>query len=101
MGKYLVELERGCWLADWKGDPGRTVVWANAKRFEKTAAKTALTKARRYRTLPNAKIIKDACHLCEGEGALEECQKCHQMICCGCVSDNSVKPTCEECSRNC
>jgi hypothetical protein len=29
-----VELEKGVWLADWEGDPGRTVVEANAQEFE-------------------------------------------------------------------
>jgi len=32
--KYIVELETGVWLAPWDGDPGRTTVKENAKRFD-------------------------------------------------------------------
>jgi hypothetical protein len=32
--KFIVELETGVWLAPWDGDPGRTTVKENAKRFD-------------------------------------------------------------------
>lgn len=34
-----------CWLAPWSGDPGRTVVLENAKRYK--TRKTAMVAARR------------------------------------------------------
>ena len=30
---YVVELQPGCWIAPWKGDPGRTEVLSSAKLF--------------------------------------------------------------------
>ena len=30
---YIVKIEKGVWLADWFGDPGRTLVLNNAKIF--------------------------------------------------------------------
>ena len=30
---YIVEIQPGCWLAPWKGDPGRTLVESSARRF--------------------------------------------------------------------
>jgi len=55
---YIVKLENGCWIADWEGDPGRTVVEENAKLFTSySSAKKALEKARKYRMFENAEII--------------------------------------------
>lgn len=56
---FIVELEENCWIADWEGDPGRTVVKENAKTFktEKEAEKT-LKKALKYRDFQNSKLIK-------------------------------------------
>jgi hypothetical protein len=45
---WIVKLEPGVWLADGKGDPPRTVVQANAKRFRSVrGAVVALKLARR------------------------------------------------------
>ena len=56
--RYIVELERGCWLADWEGDPGRTVVKKSAKKFPtKMAAALALLEARHFRDFQNAAIV--------------------------------------------
>lgn len=59
MKNYIVLLERGCWLAPWSGDPGRTCVERNAKRY-KTIVKAAeaLEKARAWRPF-NAGEIKE------------------------------------------
>ena len=56
-GKWIVQLEPGVWVADIEGDPGRTVVRDNAKRFRNlvTAGK-AVTAARKYRPFKGASI---------------------------------------------
>ena len=52
---YIVQLEFECWLASWEGDPGRTTVLENAKRFRsRSAATKALNDARKYRPFANA-----------------------------------------------
>ena len=57
---YIVELEKGVWLADWEGDPGRTVIRKNALQFfELDNAVKALKKAREYREFRRA-CIKQA-----------------------------------------
>lgn len=36
MSQYLIRLTKSsepCWVADWEGDPGRTLVKENAKRY--------------------------------------------------------------------
>lgn len=44
----IVELETGIYLADWDGDPGRTLKKQNARRFTSNqAALKALDAARR------------------------------------------------------
>jgi len=55
---YIIELELGVFLADWdEGDPPRTLVKANARRFETlTAAGQALIRARRYQPFKDASI---------------------------------------------
>jgi hypothetical protein len=35
--KYIVKISSKCWLADWEGDPGRTIVESNAKVFNDLA----------------------------------------------------------------
>lgn len=56
---YVVEIQKDCWLANWNGDPGRTLLLENAKRFKTySAAEKALDKAREYRKLEFAKIHK-------------------------------------------
>ena len=55
--EYVVELEKGCWIAGWEGDPGRTLKIENAKRFgRKGWAKRGLKLARDYRPFEKAKI---------------------------------------------
>lgn len=54
---YIVRLESGCWIAPWKGDPGRTCVRDNAQRYATpAAAKRALAQARQYRPFADARI---------------------------------------------
>lgn len=56
--EWIVELERETWIAPWPGDPGRTVVIRNARKFgSKRSAEIALMKARGFRPFQNAKII--------------------------------------------
>lgn len=46
---YIVELEKGVWLAPWEGDPGRTIIKKNAKQFKTYAsANRALNKALQF-----------------------------------------------------
>jgi len=55
-----VLLEKGVWIADWEGDPGRTIVEGNAQEFtDINSAQKALVKARKYRSFPNAEIVED------------------------------------------
>ena len=55
--KYVVEIQKGCWLAIGTGDPSRTMKLQNAKVFNRESdAKRDLTKARKYRKLPDAVI---------------------------------------------
>ena len=57
---WIVEIEKGVWLAARDGDPGRTLVKENAKRFRsELAANRALGKARSLphrNGFPEAKI---------------------------------------------
>ena len=56
---YIVELQKGCWIADWEGDPGRTIMKENAKLFHsKWKAENALIRARFYRPFRDARIVK-------------------------------------------
>ncbi|HJX82308.1 MAG TPA: hypothetical protein VJ248_09770 [Candidatus Udaeobacter sp.] len=49
--KFIVELEPGVWLAPWNGDPGRTTVKENAKRFDiRYFARIAGEEAQKYRS---------------------------------------------------
>jgi len=55
--RYIVELEKGVYIAPWDGDPGRTIILNNAKGFYKEKyAKEALVTAQTYRPFNNAKI---------------------------------------------
>lgn len=57
--KYIIELYEGCWVADWEGYYGRTLVIANAKQFEtKQVAEKHLARSRKQRPFVNAKIIE-------------------------------------------
>lgn len=54
----VVELEPGVWLADWPGDPGRTLRYENALRFVRAVhAERELALAREYRPFKNARIV--------------------------------------------
>lgn len=56
---YIVQLEQGVWLADWEGDPGRTLDIRTAKPFKtERAANRALKKAQEYRPFANAAVQK-------------------------------------------
>jgi len=57
---YVVELEKGVWIAPWEGDPGRTLVIGNAKYFEteKEARQELGSVISRYRYFRNAKIYQ-------------------------------------------
>ena len=50
-GGFVVAISEDCWLAPWTGDPGRTCLIENAKRYKtEAAAKRALSiAAKRYR----------------------------------------------------
>ena len=57
---FVVELQPGCWIAAWEGDPGRTLVLSSAQRFESEhLASIALADARQYRPFINARILED------------------------------------------
>lgn len=56
---WIVELEKNTWIAPWSGDPGRTVVMDNARKFNsKRSAAFALGKARGFSPFPHAKITE-------------------------------------------
>ncbi len=57
---YIVELQPGCWLAPWSGDPGRTLVRASAKTFDsESAARRAIRRHRSvyFRPLTTFRIL--------------------------------------------
>jgi hypothetical protein len=55
---YIIELESGVWLADWTGDPGRTLKKEYAREFKsKEDANYYLTQARMFRPFDDAKVI--------------------------------------------
>ena len=59
---WVVELYEGLqWLAPWGGDPGRTCIWASAKRYKSEhAAKCALAYAKRmnpHRNFADARVV--------------------------------------------
>ena len=57
--EWIVELESGVWLAKWAGDPGRTLVKQNARKYKTISSATiALGLARRFRPFPSAAIAK-------------------------------------------
>lgn len=58
-GVWIVELEKGVWLADGRGDPPRTLVRDNARRFRsEIGAYQALQEAARDRDLWRAKVVR-------------------------------------------
>ena len=55
--RWVVELQPGCWLAPWDGDPGRTLVLGTACTFiQEDHATHALAYARTFRPFPNAAV---------------------------------------------
>jgi len=54
--KYIVELEKGVWLATDPGDPPRTLVKEYAKQYTKAGAYVALGRARKLRPFKNARV---------------------------------------------
>jgi len=59
---YIVELEKGVWIAPWEGDPGRTLEIENAKQYkQRNWAKRGLKMAREYRPFKKAKIRNIGC----------------------------------------
>lgn len=56
---FIVELEKGVWLADWSGDPGRTLLKKNARQYAtRRGASIALGMARKFRLFKDAVIEK-------------------------------------------
>ena len=50
-----------CWLAPWGGDPGRTVVLANAKRYKtERGAKAAATIAKKKYSWRKIGVVEPA-----------------------------------------
>lgn len=58
--KFVVELAPTIYIAEWSGDPGRTLVRKSARRYDTLrGARIALARARRYRAFPDARILVD------------------------------------------
>ena len=56
--QYVVCLDDGCWLAEGDGDPPRTMVRENARRFATfRKAVLALQDARKYRPFRRAEVV--------------------------------------------
>ena len=57
---YIVELEPDTlWIAPWEGDPGRTCIKDNAKKYKSiVSAACALKRAKEYRNFDKGLIIK-------------------------------------------
>lgn len=59
MENYIAELEKGVWVAPWVGDPGITIVKANAQIFKKrSTAWKAIEKAEDFRSFPKAIVTQ-------------------------------------------
>lgn len=57
---WIVTLEPGCWLAPWRGDPGRTLVRASARVYPtELGARRALHRARKFRPFPRAAVERN------------------------------------------
>ena len=56
---YIAEIEPGVWIANGFGDPPRTLIKDNARRFtDKRLASMAIRRARKFKPFPAAKAIK-------------------------------------------
>jgi hypothetical protein len=63
---YIVELQDGCWLAPWKGDPGRTLDQNSARVWDtEKSAERALENARKHRSLGGARVVPIAVRITE------------------------------------
>ena len=72
----IVELDHGVYLASGVGDPSRTLLKDNAKRFCSYAKATSgLLKARRYRDFISARIIE-----CDAEVVKDERERCISKV---------------------
>lgn len=57
--RYIVELEPGVWLAPWSGDPGRTLVKKEARRFKSRGEATQwMGWAKTFRPFPHARVVE-------------------------------------------
>lgn len=57
---YVVLLDDGCWLADGDGDPPRTLVRSNARRFTtRLKAGRGLHAARKYHAFRRAEVQRE------------------------------------------
>lgn len=58
--QYVVKLDDGVWLSDGEGDPARTLVFENAKRFRTNRQGViALQKARQFRPFRRAEVHRE------------------------------------------
>jgi hypothetical protein len=60
---FVVEIQPGCWIAPWRGDPGRTLVFTSSKRFKsERAARAAIARHRALgRVIPQiARVVEVA-----------------------------------------
>lgn len=57
--KYIIELEKGVYFVSMKGDPKRTLIESNARRYPSIRSATyGLANARAYRDFPCAQIVQ-------------------------------------------
>jgi len=55
---WIVELEPGVWLAPWEGDPGRTLVMKNARKFSSyVQAFSAVVEAKGWRKFDKFMVV--------------------------------------------
>ena len=59
---FIAELETNVWIAKGNGDPARTIVKKNARKFKThLKAEREIINARKYRAFLNAKIYFEGC----------------------------------------
>ena len=67
--KFIIQLSETSWIADWEGDPGRTLKLQNAQLFNShDSAKRKLVKSKRKyynRDFSKANIVKVEIHVLE------------------------------------
>ena len=58
-GTWIVELQPGFWLAEWSGDPGRTLLKTSARKFAtQCGAFRAIAHASKFRDMRGARVEK-------------------------------------------